>query len=129
MPKIKNEVFVNVNKVEKILKANNIPQYYLGEMLGCSRTWWCNVKKNDGRISRTKANLLCNVLKTDLDYIAVSSASDTQEKNPHEDQISKEIMDAVSRIEKAVADLAGTTANEINRLQIQMRTILKEFGV
>ena len=129
MSKIKNEVFVNVKKVEKILVANNITQIHFGEMLGCSRSWWAMTKRNGGRISLSKANLICRVLNIDLDCIIASSASDTQEKNPHEDQISKEIMDAVSRIEKAVADLAGTTAHEINRLQIQMRTILKELGV
>lgn len=129
MPKIKNEVFVNVNKVEKILAANNITQRHLGEMLGCSMSWWAMVKKNGGRIGLSKAKLLCSVMNIDLDCIIASTASDTQKKNPQEDQSVKEIADTVSRIENAISDLTRTTMNEINRLQIQMRTILKELGV
>ena len=126
MPKVANEIFVNVEKAEKILATNKIKQCDIGEMMGLSRSWWAQVKRNGGRMSQSKSVLLCKILNADFEYI---TQKDNMVVKPQEDQFSDEIQATLSRIEKAIADLAGTTAHEINRLQIQMRTILKELGV
>lgn len=126
MPKVANEIFVNVEKVEKLLNTNKIPQTLLGEMMGLSRSWWAQIKRNGGRMSQLKAVLLSKILNADFEYI---TRKDNMAEKPQEDHLSNEIQATLSRIEKAIADLAGTTTHEITRLQIQMREILKELGV
>lgn len=129
MPNVKNNVIIDIKKVEKILSSNNIPQCAIGGMVGNCASWWQSIKRKGGRMSTSKAKLLSSVLGVSLDYILASPFADESQEKTHGEQITKEISEAVGRIEKAIADLAGSTAHEINRLQIQMRQILKELGV
>ena len=126
MPKVANEIFVNVEKVEKLLNTNKIPQTQIGEKMGLSKSWWAQIKRNGGRMSQLKAVLLSKILNADFEYI---TRKDNMAEKPQEDHLSNEIQATLSRIEKAIADLAGSTAHEITRLQIQMREVLKELGV
>ena len=129
MPNVKNIFIIDIEKVEKILSSNNIPQCALGGMVGNSVSWWASIKRNGGHMSSSKAKLLSSVLGVSLDYILASPFADESQEKTQGEQITKEISEAVGRIEKAIADLAGATAHEINRLQIQMRQVLKELGV
>ena len=120
---------LNVEKIEKIIKRKNMSFTQFCYEIGCSHTWWAMTVKRGAIVSEAKAKLICRVLNVDLDYIADFIVENKHEKKPNEDQQMKEIADAVCRIEKAISDLSNVTGNEICRLQIQMRTLLKELGV
>ena len=129
MHKSYGKVKLNVERIEKIIKSENMNFAQLCYEIGCSRSWWSTIVKRGAIVSKAKAELICRVLDVDLDYIADFSVKNEQEKKPNEDQQMKEIADAVCRIEKAISDLSKVTGDEICRLQIQMRTLLKELGV
>lgn len=120
------KVKINVAMVERILSAHNLTLSEFSQKMGHGRTWWNGVKLKDGYTDVNKAKLLCHVLGVDYSKIVIPEPRITSNANPcneqkplyADDESIQGLVNSINNIELAV-----------KRLEIQMRTILKELGV
>lgn len=119
------KVKVNIDLVENRLKVLGMSMASLSHSMGHSTSWWHSVKHAGGEMSENKAKLLALMISMDVNNI-IFKEDDVPTKDAETDKI---LMETVARIEAQVNNIAEETAKNLARLEIQMRTILKELGV
>lgn len=134
---IAEKVKIDSAYVDRHLEKNGISQSDFSEMNGHSRGWWHGIKsKNDSMVAVNQAKLICTVTGLDYEKLVIPENSITSNTNPNpqneqktileeDETLLKALVNCMNRIEKKVDE----AAIDLTRLEIQMRTVLKELGV
>ena len=120
------KVKIDVAMAEKIMAAHSLTMGEFSQKMGHGRTWWNGIKKNDGYMAVNQAKLLCHMLGVEYDKIVIpeprinTNATPCNEQKPlyADDASIQGLVNSITNIELTV-----------KRMEIQMRTILKELGV
>lgn len=129
------KVKIDVDYVNRYLEKAGISKSDFSAMNGHSRAWWCCVKSQcDSKIATNQAKLICTLTGLDYEKLVIPEKPITSNAHPQNEQ--KNILEEDENLLKALVNCLNrieTKANEsamnMNRLEIQMRTILKELGV
>ena len=132
MPK-SEKVKIDSALLNRYLEKNGISKSKFSEMVGHANNWFsCIVKRADSMVSKNQAKLICTV--TGLDYEKLVIPERTTSNAPRNEQKSileedetllKALVNCMNRIEKKMDE----ATIDLTRLEIQMRTVLKEMGV
>ena len=128
------KVKIDVDYVNRYLKRAGISKRDFSEMNGHSRAWWSCVKSQcDSKIAVNQAKLICTLTGLDYEKLVIPEKPITSNAHPQNEQkntlqdeeLLKLLVNCLNRIETKVNE----SAMNMNRLEIQMRTVLKELGV
>lgn len=129
------KVKIDTAYVNRHLKKNGISKSKFSEKAGHSQTWWSGIEKRcDSMVAVNQAKLICHITGLDYEKLVIPEKRITSNACPRNEQKSmleedetllQALVNCLHRIE-AKTDAA---ALNMNRLEIQMRTILKELGV
>lgn len=126
------KVKIDVDMVERYMALHNLTKGEFSQKMGHTRSWWCGIVKYGGYIMPAKAKLMCNLMGMDYNKLVIpehttSNALPQSEKHPlyADDESIQGLVNSMTRIEKMI----GEQAMNMTRMEIQMRTILKELGV
>lgn len=120
------KVKIDVAMAERLMQLHNLTMAEFSVKMGHSRSWWNGIKKNDGYMAVNAAKLMCHLLGMDYGKVVIpepritTSAAPCNEQKPlyADDKSIQGLVNSITTIELTV-----------KRLEIQMRTILKELGV
>ena len=120
------KVKIDVEMAERYMALHSLTKGEFSQKMGQGRTWWNGIKRYDGYMHVNKAKLLCHVLGVDYSKIVIpepritSNATPCNEQKPlyADDESIQGLVNSITNIELTV-----------KRIEIQMRTILKELGV
>ena len=119
------KVKIDTAMVERYMDINQMNGRELSEKMGHGRTYWNNVKARDGEMTPYKAKLLCSILGMDYNKLVIPERQNEHKSILEEDESLQALVNSMNRIEKFV----GEVNMNMTRLEIQMRTVLKELGV
>ena len=129
------KVKIDVDYVNRYLDRARISKSAFSEMNGHSRAWWSSVKnQSDSMLAVNQAKLICTLTGLDYEKLVIPEKPITYSNNPQNKQknileedenLLQALVNCMNRIETKMAEAALNT----NRLEIQMRTVLKELGV
>ena len=120
------KVKIDMEFAEKYMASHGFSKSEFSQKMGHSASWWTGVKRGGGYLPTNKAKLMCSMLDMDYNKLVVQERQNEKKSILEEDErLLKALVECMQRIE--------TKANEahmnMTRLEIQMRTILKELGV
>ena len=125
------KVKIDVAMAERYMAFHKLSKAEFSQKMGHSRSWWYGIRKVEGYMPVNQAKLLCHMLGVEYDKIVIpepriSTPCNIQKNVLEEDEsLLQALVNCMNRIEKKVDEAALNT----NRLEIQMRTVLKELGV
>ena len=120
------KVKIDVEMAERYMALHSLAMCEFSQKMGHARSWWNGIKRADGYMPVNKAKLLCHMLGVDYSKIVIPEPRITSNANPcneqkplyADDESIRGLVNSINNIELIV-----------KRLEIQMRTILKELGV
>lgn len=125
-------VKIDVDYVNRYLEKKLISKRAFSEMNGHSRAWWNGVEKScDSMVSVNQAKLICTLTGLDYEKLVIPEPVKAIPQNEQKSILEKDesmlkaLMECMNRVETK----ANEAALNMNRLEIQMRTVLKELGV
>lgn len=129
------KVKIDVGYVNRYLEKKSISKREFSEMNGHSRAWWsCVETKCDSMVAVNQAKLICTLTGLDYEKLVIPEKSITSNANPQNEQKSileedgtllNALVNCLHRMETKMDEMAL----DMKRLEIQMRTVLKELGV
>ena len=129
------KVKIDVDYVNRYLERAGISKRDFSEMNGHSKAWWSCVKnQSDSKVAVNQAKLICTLTGLDYEKLVIPEKPITSNVLPQNGQknileedetLLKALVNCLNRIETKVNE----SALNMNRLEIQMRTVLKELGV
>lgn len=128
------KVKIDVDYVNRYLEKKLISKKQFSEMNGHSKSWWSSIeKKCDCMVAVNQAKLICTLTGLDYEKLVIPEKPITSNAHPQNEQkntlqdeeLLKLLVNCLNRIETKVNE----SAMNMNRLEIQMRTVLKELGV
>lgn len=120
------KVKIDVAMAERYMVYHSLTKGEFSQKMGQCRTWWHGIKKNDGYMAVNKAKLLCHMLGVEYDKIVIPEPCITTNAAPCNDQKPLYADDAsIQGLVNSITNIELT----VKRMEIQMRTILKELGV
>lgn len=120
------KVKVDVAMAERLMQLHNLTMGEFSVKMGHSRSWWTGIKRNDGYMAINAAKLLCHMLGVDYEKIVIPEPRITTCAAPGDEQ--KPLYADDESIQSLVNSM-NTIELTVKRLEIQMRTIMKELGV
>lgn len=129
------KVKVDSAYVNRYLEKAGISKSEFSVMNGHSRAWWCGIENRcDCKITPNQAKLICTVTGLDYEKLVIPEKSITSNAYPRNEQ--KNILEDDEALLQALVNCLhrmetkmDEAALNMNRLEIQMRTVLKELGV
>jgi hypothetical protein len=127
------KVKIDVDYVNRYLEKKLISKKQFSEMNGHSNSWWSSIeKKCDCMVAVNQANLICTLTGLDYEKLVIpehttSNAPQNEQKSilEEDETLLKALVNCMNRIEKKMDE----ATIDLTRLEIQMRTVLKEMGV
>ena len=125
------KVKIDVDYVNRFLEKKHITKKDFSEMNGHSRGWWESIKRScDSMVAVNQAKLICTLTGLDYEKLVIQERPAIQQdekKNilTEDENLLKALVNCLNRIEKKVDE----ATIDMTRMEIQMRTILKELGV
>lgn len=124
------KVKIDLAMAEKYMAMHKLTKSEFSQKMGHSHNWWHGVIRNGGYIMPAKAKLMCSLLGMEYNQFVIpahSAAPKNEQKSIREEDenLLKALVNCLNRIEKKVDE----AAIDMTRMEIQMRTILKELGV
>ena len=127
------KVKVDSSYVNCYLEKNGISKSDFSVMNGHSRSWWRGIESRcDCKITPNQAKLICSVTGLDYEKLVIpehttSNAPQNAQKSilEEDETLLKALVNCMNRIEKKMDE----ATIDLTRLEIQMRTVLKEMGV
>lgn len=123
-----DKVKIDVAYVNRYLKAKGISNSEFSEMNGHSHNWWKSIElRCNSMVSKNQAKLICNVTGLDYEKLVIperKTFNDILSPVPAENE-NQLIINSLHRLETKMEEAHLS----MTRLEIQMKTILKELGV
>lgn len=128
------KVKIDVYYVNRYLGKHLISKKEFSEMNGHSNAWWSSIeKKCNCMVAVNQAKLICTLTGLDYEKLVIPEKPITSNDHPQneqkplmaDDESIQALVNSLNRIEQKM-DVA---ALDMKRLEIQMRTIMKELGV
>ena len=129
------KVKIDVDYVNRYLEKKLISQREFSEMNGHSKAWWGSIKRDcNSMVAVNQAKLICTLTGLDYEKLVIPEKHITSNDYPcnerknvmeEDENLLKALVNCLNRIEKKMDEATFNT----NRLEIQMRTVLKELGV
>lgn len=120
------KVKIDVDMAEQFMRMHNLTMSEFGQKMGRCRSWWFGIRKADGYMTKNAANLMCHVLGMNYDKVVIPEPNITINTTPSEGQ--KPLYSDDESIQGIVNSM-NTIELTVKRIELQMRTILKELGV
>lgn len=120
------KVKIDVEMAERYMALHSLTLSEFSQKMGHCRSWWNGIKKAEGYMPVNKAKLLCHMLGVDYSKIVIPEPCITANANPCNEQ------KPLYADDESIQGLVNSITNielTVKRLEIQMRTILKELGV
>lgn len=119
------KVKIDVDMVERHMALYSLTKGEFSQKMGRGKTWWHGIKKADGYMAVNAAKLMCLLLGMDYNKVVIpeprimisNSPSEGQKPLYADDESIQGLVNSMNAIELTV-----------KRLEVQMRTILKELG-
>lgn len=120
------KVKIDVAMAERYMALHSLTKAEFSQKMGHARSWWNGIKRNDGYMAINAAKLLCHMLGVEYDKIVLPEPCISTNDAPCNDQKPLYADDAsIQGLVNSITNIELT----VKRLEIQMRTILKELGV
>jgi len=120
------KVKIDVTMAERYMAFHSLTKGEFSQKMGHGRTWWNGIKTKDGYMAVNQAKLLCHMLGVEYDKIVIPEPRITTNAAPCNEQ--KPLYADDASIQGLVTSM-NTIELTVKRMEIQMRTILKELGV
>lgn len=120
------KVKIDVDMAERYMRMHNLTMSEFGQKMGRCRSWWFGIRKSGGYMTTNAAKLMCHVLGMEYDKVVIPEPSITINTTPGEGQ--KPLYADDESIQGFVSSMNNIELT-VKRIEIQMRTILKELGV
>jgi len=132
MPK-SEKVKINSALLNRYLEKNGISKAKFSEMNGHAHNWWSSIENRaDSMVAVNQAKLICSLTGMDYEKLVIperttSNAPQNEQKSilEEDETLLKALVNCMNRIEKKMDE----ATIDLTRLEIQMRTVLKEMGV
>lgn len=120
------KVKIDIEFAEKYMAFHNLTKSEFSQKMGHSPSWWAGVRRGGGYVPPNKAKLMCSMLDMDYNKLVIKERQNEQKSILEEDvSMLKALVECMTRVETK----ANEAAMNMTRLEIQMRTVLKELGV
>ena len=119
------KVKIDVAMAERYMAFHKLSKAEFSQKMGHSRSWWNGIRKVEGYMPVNQAKLLCHMLGVEFDKIVIPEPKDFND-------ILQPVGKPLYADDESIQGLVNSITNielTVNRLEIQMRTILKELGV
>lgn len=129
------KVKIDVDYVNRYLEKKLITQREFSEMNGHSKSWWASIKRDcNSMVAVNQAKLICTLTGLDYEKLVIPEKCITSNACPRNEQKSmleedETLLEALVNCLHRIEAKTDEAALNMNRLEIQMRTILKELGV
>lgn len=132
MPK-SEKVKIDSAYVNRYLEKNRISKSKFSEMQGHANNWWSAiVSRADSMVAVNQAKMISTITGIAYDMLVIpehttSNAPQNEQKSilEEDETLLKALVNCMNRIEKKMDE----ATIDLTRLEIQMRTVLKEMGV
>lgn len=124
------KVKIDLAMAEKYMAMHKLTKSEFSQKMGHSASWWTGVRRGGGYMPPNKAKLMCSMLDMDYNKLVIPerpAIQQNEQKSILEDDESllKALVECMQRMEAK----ANEASMNMTRMEIQMRTILKELGV
>jgi len=124
------KVKIDMEFAENYMAFHNLSKSEFSQKMGHSASWWTGVKRGGGYMPPNKAKLMCSMLDMDYEKLVIperQTLPQNEQKSilEEDESLLKALVECMQRMETK----ANEAAMNMTRLEIQMRTVLKELGV
>ena len=128
------KVKIDVDYVNRYLERAGISNSDFSAMNGHGRSWWTSIANRcDSKVAVNQAKLICTLTGLDYEKLVIpekpiTSSTNTQNEQKNIREVDENLLMALVNCLNRIETKVNESAMNMNRLEIQMRTVLKELG-